>query len=960
MFSARKTQKIISKVLKRGKLAIIVSARWNQCRRVFNIGAVLASKLRLIKRRNCFSTVQQITNNLGVSGVDIVKEEIYLLDGSAYIYRAYHAVAPLSNSTGMATHAVLGFINMINRLIREKAPKYLVIAFDSRGPVFRHEIFDQYKANRPPMPDDLRVQIPFIKRFVEAANIPVLETKGVEADDIIASAVKTFKQLGHKVVIVSGDKDLLQLVDDEVVMWDPMRDKVMTPDEVEKKYGVGVEKLLDFFSLIGDSADNIPGIPGVGPKTAEKLINSYGSLDGLYSNIDDLKKSKMKEKIIANRDTAYLSKELITLKSDVEVPKDLSSYFLHSPDDDKLAALYTELEFSSLLKGIDTAKPVPTDGFIIIQTAEQLEELVYNLQKAELLVIDTETTSLNSRKAKLVGLSLCMDLEKSWYIPLGHLDSGGQLADGQLSQDMVAEVIVPFLQSPVITKVGHNLKYDMTVLRQQWGVDMAGPLADTLIAAYLTESGGRSLKLDDLCHDRGLQMTSFKDVVGGDKREDCFAYVDIDSSGIYSCEDVYGTLVLWQEFEPLLNEKELAELFWDVEMPIISILAEMELRGIGLDSKVLKKLSVKFTAKLVELEKTIFELAGHEFNINSTKQLGQVLFDEQGLPHGRKTKTGYSTDVKVLEKLAPRHELPSQVLQYRTLAKLLSTYVDKLSQLKDTETGRIHSSFNQAVTATGRLSSSDPNLQNIPIRTEEGSRIRGAFVPTEGMVFLSADYSQIDLRVLAHYSQDQALLHAFRSGEDVHNRTAAEIFAISPLLVTSDMRRVAKSINFGIVYGMSAFGLSNQLQLSRKEAQRFIDKYFALYTGVQKFMEDVVSSTRECGYVTTLLKRRRTIPEIHAKNKAQREFAERTAINTPIQGTAADIIKLAMINSQKALDANGLSARMLLQIHDELVFELPDSELEQSKPVLKEAMESALRLDVPLVVNFEVGKSLAK
>jgi len=460
--------------------------------------------------------------------------------------------------------------------------------------------------------------------------------------------------------------------------------------------------------------------------------------------------------------------------------------------------------------------------------------------------------------------------------------------------------------------------------------------------------------------ERGLRLTPFKEVVDGDKREDCFAYVGIEEAGIYSCEDVYGTLLLWQEFEPLLLEKELMDLFRDVEMPIVSILAEMELSGIGIAPEVLAELSLEFSGKLDVIEKNIFTLAGHEFNINSTRQLGQVLFDEQGLPHGRKTKTGYSTDVKVLEKLAPKHELPSMVLQYRTLAKLLSTYVDKLSLLKDPVTGRIHSSFNQAVTATGRLSSSDPNLQNIPIRTEDGNRIRGAFVPAEGMVFLSADYSQIDLRVLAHYSQDAALLQAFRSGDDVHARTAAEIFGVSPLLITSEMRRVAKSINFGIVYGMSAFGLSNQLQIGRKDAQRFIDKYFWLYTGVQKFMEDIVLQTRDTGYVTTLLNRRRSVPEIHAKNKAQREFAERTAINTPIQGTAADIIKLAMIDCQKALRANNLTARMLLQIHDELVFELPENELEAAKPILKKAMENALKLDVPLVVNFQVGKSLAK
>jgi DNA polymerase-1 len=524
----------------------------------------------------------------------------------------------------------------------------------------------------------------------------------------------------------------------------------------------------------------------------------------------------------------------------------------------------------------------------------------------------------------------------------------------------VRDVLSPFLLSTAVAKVGHNLKYDLTVFRQQWGLELRGRLADTLIGAYLTESANRSFKLDSLCMARGLKLTSFDEVVAGDKREDSFAYVDIDRAGHYSCEDVYGTLMLWQEFEPLLEEKGVMELFEQVEMPIVTILAEMELAGIHIDTAVLDRLSEEFTTTLRDLEQRIHALAGHSFNINSPQQLGTVLFEEQGLPHGRKTKTGFSTDVKVLEKLAVRHQLPALVLRYRTVAKLLSTYVDKLSLLRDPVTGKIHTSFNQAVTATGRLSSSDPNLQNIPIRTEEGNRIREAFVPGDGLIFLSADYSQIDLRVLAHYSGDKALIEAFKAGDDIHARTAAEIFSVSLPFITADMRRVAKSINFGIIYGMSSFGLSNQLDISRKEAQKFIDKYFALYGGVQTFMSDVVALARENGYVTTLLGRRRNVPEIYAKNRIQREFAERMAINTPIQGTAADIIKLAMIRCRESIKGHKLSARMLLQIHDELVFELPEAELEKTKPVIRTAMEDALKLDVPLVVNFEVGKNLAK
>ena len=889
-----------------------------------------------------------------------MKEEIYIVDGSSYIYRAYHAIAPLSNNKGVATHAVLGFVTMVKRLIREKKTQYLAMAFDSRGPVFRHRLYDQYKANRPSMPEDLSVQIPYIKSFVAASNILMLEEQDVEADDIIASVVKKFTSLGHKVVIVSGDKDLLQLVSDDVVMWDPMKDKIMDQEAVKEKYGLPPDQLLDFFALVGDSSDNVPGVPGVGPKTAGKLIGDFVTLDGLYAHLDDLKKSKMKENIIVHRAQAYLSKELISLKSDVPVPEQLDRYLVLQGDDRQLAEIYSELQFSSLLKGIDTSTAVPAGGFVTVRNRSQLTELVKALQEIRLLVVDTETTSLIARNARLVGISLCADLKRAWYIPFGHLDAAGNPAEGQLDGREVLAALQPFFFSPAITKVAHNLKYDFTVIKQQWGIELGGPLADTLIAAYLLESEGRSLKLDALCLQRGLKMTSFAEVVAGDKREDCFAYVDIDKAGIYSCEDVYGTLLLWREFEPLLNEKGLTDLFREVEMPIVVILARMELAGICLDSTVLAALSVEFTGKLAVLEQEIYTLAGHTFNINSPAQLAEILFEEQGLPHGRKTKTGFSTDVKVLEQLAKKHELPALILRYRTLTKLLTTYVDKLSHLQDPMTGRIHSSFNQAVAATGRLSSSDPNLQNIPIRTEEGGRIRGAFVPGPGLVFLSADYSQIDLRVLAHYSQDTALLTAFRSGEDIHARTAAEIFGVSPLLITSEMRRVAKSINFGIVYGMSSFGLAGQLDIGRKEAQRFIDRYFHLYTGVEKFMQDIVTTARVNGYVTTLLGRRRAVPEINSKNKVRREFAERIAINTPIQGTAADIIKLAMIRCEKAISDSRVSARMLLQVHDELIFELPEPELARTRPIVKEAMEHAMRLDVPLEVNFAVGNSLAK
>lgn len=889
-----------------------------------------------------------------------MKEEIYLIDGSAYIYRAYHAIAPLSNSKGMQTHAVFGFINILRRLIREKNPRYLAVAFDSRGPVFRHDIYPEYKANRPGMPADLVEQIPYIRQYVAAANIHVMEQAGVEADDLIASAAQSLQRAGHKIVIVSGDKDLLQLVCDDIVMWDPMKDKFMDGQEIRKKYNVAPAQLLDCFSLIGDTSDNVPGIAGIGPKTAEKLINQFGSLDGMYENIEAIPQVKMVDRLLAGRQSALLARELIRLKTDVPVPEQLAEYALGEPDAEKLRGLYTELEFATLLKEVESYTAVSRAGFNCVQTVEQLEELAKVLKDAKLVVVDTETTSLDARTAKLVGISLCVDLDRAWYIPVGHRDADGELQAGQLPISRVLEFLGPILQSPQLAKVGHNLKYDYTVLLQDCRISLAGPLFDTLIAAYLLDEPGRSYKLDELCLARGIRLTSFENVVGGDKRPDCFAYVDLQAACAYSCEDVYAALLLWREFALRLNELDLYRLFADVEMPLVPILARMEIAGITIDTGILAELSEEFGRKLIDLERQIYSLAGKEFNINSPRQLGQILFEDLHLPFGRKTKTGYSTDVKVLEKLANKHELPARILDYRTLAKLQSTYVEKLAAWRDPGTGRVHTSYNQAVAATGRLSSSNPNLQNIPIRSEDGNRIRRAFVPAAGLVFLSADYSQIDLRVLAHYSQDPALLRAFREGEDIHARTAAEIFAVSPLLITPEMRRVAKSINFGIVYGMSSFGLSEQLNIGRKEAQTFIDRYFRHYAGVKQFMTDIVDRARKDGYVSTLLNRRRNLPEIHSSNRTQREFAERMAINTPIQGTAADIIKLAMLAVDRVINTERLPVRLLLQVHDELVFELPREEMEPALSHIKKAMEQALPLDVPLIVNCTIGNNLAK
>lgn len=887
-------------------------------------------------------------------------EPVYLIDGSAYIYRAYHAITPLSNNEGLPTHAVYGFTNILLRVIKEKNPAYMAVAFDVKGPTFRSKIFAEYKANRPPMPDDLACQIPYVKEVVEAHNILTLERQGYEADDLIASAVHRLSEKNIPVVIVSGDKDLLQLVSEKVSFWDPMQDKVLTPETVIKKYNVTPAQLLDFFALVGDSSDNVPGVSGIGPKTAEKLINQFGSLENLYSGLDQITQGKLKEKLEANKENAFLSRRLIKLVQDLEIPTASNDYLLPEPNPAKLRELYTYLGFSRLLKRELEAPALNRSGFTLVNSEKALIDLVKQFQKVPLLVLDTETSALDPLVADLVGISICSDTEAAYYIPLGHKTDDGIKRENQLPKDWVLSQLHPLLIDPKIQKLGHNLKFDMEILETH-GAHLKGTLLDSMIASYLVDPSRRSHKLDDLSEELlDKRLTSFKEVTNGDKRPDAFVYVTPESARDYSCEDVVASLLLWNHLKPQLEAFSLWDLFFRTEMELVPILARMERVGILVDPDILAAMSKEFSEQLASLEEKIYALAGEHFNINSPRQLGEILFDRLKLPHGKKTKTGYSTDVNVLEKLALYHDLPAAVISHRNLSKLKSTYVDKLSSLIHPKTGRVHTSFNQTVTATGRLSSSNPNLQNIPIRTPEGQRVRQAFIAPPGHLFLSADYSQIDLRVLAHYSKDSALLEAFRTGQDIHARTAAEIFRVNPTLITSQMRRVAKTINFGIVYGMSAFGLAGQLNLSRKEANTFITRYFEHYPGVKKFMEEIVLLAKEDGFVTTLLNRRRLLPEIRSSNKTRREFAERTAINTPIQGTAADIIKLATIDTQKALRKNGLHAELILQIHDELVFEVPSNEIKQVAEIIKDSMESVLQLDVPLVVNITTGHNLSE
>lgn len=886
--------------------------------------------------------------------------QVYLIDGNAYIYRAYHAITPLSNSHGLPTHAIYGFINIIRRVLRERNPEYVAIAFDAKGPNFRHQLYSGYKSNRPPMPEDLAIQIPHIKEVVAAHNILTLEISGLEADDILAAAATLLSQKGAQVTIVTGDKDLLQLVSDNVVVWDPMSDKTMDRDGVVKKYNVPPEHLLDLFSLIGDKSDNVPGVPGIGPKTAEKLINQFGSLDLLYESVESLPKGKMRENLINHQQDALLSRQLIRLKTDFEVPTEIKDYTLPVVNQEKLNELYTLFEFTRLMEQEPAAlTPFDYQSFHLVQTEEEIVELEKGLAQSKILALDTETTSLDPLIAEIVGISLSFDKKCSYYLPISHYDEQNQLCEQQLPLARVHKLLAPFLEDSNLPKLGHNLKYDLASLKNN-GFTVNGPLWDTMIASYLLDPTKRSHKLDTLCLEKGIKTTSFQEVTEGSKQDDCFRFVAINKAKDYSCEDVAAVLVLWEDFAVQLEENGLRKLFDQVETPLIPVLVKMENAGILVNQNLLNELSKEFGDKLKQLSTEIFQMAGRQFNISSPKQLAELLFEELNLPHGRKTKTGYSTDITVLEKLAAIHDLPKKIIEHRNLSKLKSTYGDKLGTLVNPKTNRIHTSFNQTITATGRLSSSNPNLQNIPIRSAEGQRIREAFVPGENHIFISADYSQIDLRVLAHYSEDKVLLKAFQEGGDIHQKTAAEIFRVHPNFVTGQMRQVAKSINFGIVYGMSAFGLAGQLNISRKEATVFIDRYFDLYKGVRSFMEHIVAQARQDGFITTLMGRRRLLPDITSTNKTRREFAERTALNTPIQGTAADIIKLASIAVDRYLSSHQMSAKVLLQIHDELVLETPENECEATGIMLKNIMENCFSLHVPLVVNVSSGYNLAK
>lgn len=884
------------------------------------------------------------------------KETVYLVDGTAYIHRAYHAVRNLSSSHGFPTNAVFGFSNMLLKLLADKNPLYLAIVFDAKGPTFRHKIYKEYKANRPPMPDEMAQQIPIVKKIVSCLNLMMIEMPWYEADDVIGTLARVAEEQGHEVVMITGDKDFRQLVTPRVRMWDTMQDKVTDYDRIREKYDLEPEQMIDVMALSGDTSDNVPGVPGVGEKTALKLVKEFGSLEQVLDHADDMKGKKLKENMRKSRELAFLSRDLVTIDRFVPFKTDMGKLKVGIPDNAALAEVFRELEFRGLWEQFASRRKESTD-YELCFSADALRARVREIKEKGVVSVDTETTSKDPMKAQLVGLSFSIEERKAAYVPIGHAYPG---APEQMDLKMCLNILREVLENERIAKIGQNIKYDAEVLKFH-GVDLKGIHFDTMVASYVINPGLRQHNLDYLAqHYLNHKMIRYRDVVGTGKDSVNFSQVGVEEARDYSCEDADITLRLMHELDRQLRDDKNEELFYNLEMKLIPVLMNMELRGIKIDKAFFKNMSADFEEQMGAIEKEIYEETGMEFNIHSPKQLGYVLFEKLNLPVQRKTaKTGsFSTDEKVLLKLTSfPQKTPGLVLRYRTLSKLKSTYLDALVRMVDPNTGRVHTSFNQTVAATGRLSSSNPNLQNIPIRGLEGQEIRKGFVAEDGWVLMSADYSQVELRVLAHYSGDRAFVLAFERGEDIHALTAGEILGISRDKVTPGMRRIAKAINFGIIYGMGPQKLSEEVGIGLKEAKAYIEAYYEKYRGVMLFRNEMVKMAREQGYVTTLLNRRRYLPDILHKNRVIRAESERMAVNTPIQGTAADLIKLAMIRIQERLNAGNFRSRMLLQVHDELVFEVPESELDTLILVVREAMEGVYPLRVPLKVDINHGKN---
>lgn len=874
-----------------------------------------------------------------------MSKHLYLIDGAGYIFRAYYAIRPLSTSKGLPTNAIYGFTQMLLKLQKEVSPKYWAIVFDTKEPTFRDRLFDQYKANRKEPPDDLVPQFEYFPKIVQALNIPWLASPGFEADDVIATVALKAKEKGFDVTILSGDKDLLQLVGPRIRMWDTMKEKHYEEKEVVERFGVKPEKVADVMGLQGDTSDNIPGVPGIGPKTASQLIQEYGSLENLLKNVDNVK-GKVKENLEKYKDQARLSKQLATLHRDVPLSFDEDFFGYRTLDVEACHELFRELEFSRLLADLAPREMLSKKGYRLITDLKELKELAAQIEKKKpLLAIDLETDSLDVMRARAVGFSLSWSKGEAAYIPAGH---EGLTNIKQIPLSEVIEILKPLLADSKIPKVGQNIKFDLAILKRL-GFEIENILCDTMIASYLLNPQGPH-NLDDLAQQFLDHRTiRYEEVVG--KKQKTFASVPLEEARDYSCEDADCTWQLAQIFLKELEQAHLMPLFKDLEMPLMEVLLKMELAGVKVDGAILKKLSKDFDSELQRLKKEIFKLAQGPFNINSPRQLGEVLFVRLKLPKAKKTKTGFSTSQEILESLAAIHPLPEQILAYRSLSKLKSTYTDALLNLIHPQTGRIHTSFNQTVAATGRLSSSNPNLQNIPVRTESGKKIREAFIAEPGFVLLSADYSQIELRILAHLTGDASLLKAFQKGEDIHQETA---------LALGTNRDIGKTVNFATIYGQTPYGLSQQLKIPVEEAVKYIENYFRQYPKVKPFKEKVLEEGREKGFVLTLFGRRRFVPDLLSRNAAVRQNAERMAFNTVFQGSAADIIKKAMLPIDDGLAKISPKTRMILQVHDELVFEVPEKEIERVKNFVKEKMEGAWSLTIPLVVDCGVGRNWAE
>jgi DNA polymerase-1 len=877
----------------------------------------------------------------------------FLIDGSSYLFRAFYAIGGLSTSKGFPTNAILGFTSMLLRVLREMKPEYVAVVFDAKGPTFREEIYSDYKANRPGMPEGLEPQIPYVKRIVEAYSIPVIEKEGYEADDVIGTIAKEVAKQGVDVVILTGDKDMLQLVDEHVRTLDTMKDRSYGPREVVDRYGVKPEEMTDVMALMGDSIDNIPGVPGIGEKTAVALIKEYKTLENLLANREKVSKRKLVEVLTRFAEQARLSKRLATISTDVPLEYDLRDFASSEPDLERLKEIFRELEFNRFLKEV-TSETLSVEDYHLVTEEDQFANLVAELEGCPGFSFDFETTSRNAMLAELVGLSISFTPHRAYYIPLGHQYAG---VPKQLDKEFVLNTVKPLFEDGRLKKYGQNMKYEYVLLKRS-GIELRGIACDTMVASYLLNPTKHNHNLEEISREYlDHRMTSYKDVVGSGKKEVTFDQVDLNTAKNYSCEDSDVTFLVSHILLPKLEDEGFKNLFCEVEIPLIGVLAHMEMNGVKIDRSLLEEMSKEFEGKLASIADRIYLLAGERFNINSSQQLAKILFEKLNLPKVKRTKTGVSTDTEVLTKLAQGHELPGELLAYRSLSKLKSTYIDALPKLINPRTGRVHTSYNQTVTATGRLSSSDPNLQSIPIRSEEGKRIRQAFIPEEGWLMLSADYSQIELRILAHLARDSILCEAFHRDEDIHARTASSIFGVRLEDVTPEMRRQAKVINFGIIYGMSAYGLGKELGIEPKVASAYIEGYFQKYRGVKEYIDSSLRGSREKGYVTTLLGRRRYFPEINSSNQMARNAAERTAINTPIQGTAADLIKAAMIQIHRRLIDLNLSTKMVMQVHDELVFECPEGELEQVSQIIREGMEGVMDCSVPLKVSIACGRN---